>query len=112
MSPVFTVDANVAIAPMVDQFAVPVRHVRRCIKPQTDPLRTDPWHHDCEELFFALEPALAEILEAPFKDQVVKAEAALFTMKDSFDKYRATVTSFNSLPWWKRAYRAIRYGIN
>jgi hypothetical protein len=108
MRPVFTFNPDEAIAPMrVDHFAVPIHRVTRVRRPQTMPLHIDPWMHgDYEDVFFALEPALQEILEAPFKhladnavDERRKAEIALET-------YKSLASGFKSLPWWKRAWRA------
>lgn len=111
LRPVFTADPSMAIAPMADQFAVPVHRVRRCVKPRTEPLGTDPWLRDYEDIFFALEPALTEILEAPFVARAEEAERKGNAATSLLRMAEASMDRFNSQPWWKRGWAAIRHGI-
>lgn len=112
MRPIFTANHNEAIAPMdVDHFAVPVHRVTRCIKPRTGPLSVSPWHMEREDVFFAMEPALAEILETPFRERAEEAERREQAATSLLRMAEASMTRFNSQPWWKRGWAAIRHGI-
>ena len=60
-----------------------IKHVKMIKKPQSNPLSIPPWAEECETVYLSIEPALEEIF----------------------------YSNFNNMPWWKRAYVAIRYGI-
>ena len=112
LRPVFTTNPNEAIAPMVDRFAVPIHRVTRCAKPHTMPLDIEPWHHeDYEDVFFALEPALAEIIEAPFAAKVEEAQRREQAATNLLYMAETSMERFNSQPWYKRGWAAIRHGI-
>lgn len=112
LRPVFTANPNEAIAPMdFKQFAIPVHRVTRCIKPRTGPLQTDPWLQDREDIFFALEPALAEILEAPFMERAEAAERREQAATYLLHRAEGAMEAFNNQPWWKRGWAAIRHGV-
>ena len=106
--PVLTFNPNEAIAPMhEDRFAVPIHRVTRVKRPRTMPLHIDPWtHQDYEDVFFALEPALQEILEAPFKCFADNAIHECRMAENALETCRSLTSGFKSLPWWKRAWKA------
>ena len=85
---------------------VPIHHVRKLD----------------EDIFFALDPRLAEILETPYKLQVAEiAESKRLLIEEKRQvmlKYLAEhkvanelayrIAVFTQLPWWKRVWEALR----
>lgn len=79
---------------------MPIHHIRRCVKPSSTPLR--PSQYDCqyEDHFFAIEPALAEILMAPFKQE-------LNEYKSKLEASQSRIMAFNQMPIWRRIFIAL-----
>lgn len=94
----------------------PVHVVARRISEPSERLFA-PWPpRDCEELhYFAVEPALRQILEAPFRDELQVAKRERDRMVEARDEARAEVKvmqglidSFPSLPFYRRLWLAFR----
>lgn len=108
LRPHFTASPDVAIAPInFEHFAVPIHRVRRCVKPKTEPLYADPFSYEVEEFYLALEPALAEMLEAPFKEQAETAKMKRDEIWQGFNRLITLITVFESEPWWRRVWLAL-----
>jgi hypothetical protein len=82
---------------------IPVHHIVKIVKSRDDETR--------EDKFIAIHPELRQILEVPFIEQVERAvrreQAAINLLKMA----EASMSCFNSLPWWKRGLKAIFHGV-
>lgn len=76
---------------------VPIHRVTRITPPTTRPV-DDLFDRGRQDIFFAVEPALAEILNAPFKADLEKAKEEL----------NSRISAFNGLPWWRRIWAALK----
>lgn len=83
----------------------------------------DPYQRKTKKYFFALEPALKEILEVPIREEfqdhllMLRSELKLIRNeleetsdklleeKEKYRKFRARVEEFSSLPWWVKPFR-------
>jgi hypothetical protein len=88
---------------------------RRIGEPSERPFTPGP-RKDCEELhYFAVEPALRQILEAPFRDELRQAKRERDRMTEAKDEAREDVrvikgqiNSFPSVPFYRRLWLAFR----
>lgn len=106
-------------------------HVCKIEKPHTPILNPGPYckGHRVKETFFYLEPALEEIIKAPFrsecealKNDVVKLRAESAKWEEGYgdvcrdisyersrsDYFRKLAEDFNRKPWWKRVIIAFK----
>ena len=73
------------------------------------PMGIESWLHlEREDVFFALEPALSEILEAPFKVKVEQVLGELSRAKQKIDDMNEWRAHFNQLPWYRRVWMTLR----
>ncbi len=101
---------------LITRERIPVHVVaRRIDEPSERPFAPGP-RRDCEELhYFAVEPALRQILEAPFRDELRQAKRERDRMTEAKDEAREDVrvikgqiNSFPSVPFYRRLWLAFR----
>jgi len=85
----------------VDKIDIPIHPVRRAFRTSNRPFESLDAPFYINDYFIALEPALAEILEAPFKEQASK----------QIEEIKIRINNFNQLSWWKRIIAAIKKDI-
>ena len=102
--------------PLITRERIPIHVVaRRISKPSEQPFTPGP-RKDCEELhYFAVEPALRQILEAPFQGELRVAKRERDRMEEARDEAREEVKvmqglidSFPSVPFYRRLWLAFR----
>jgi hypothetical protein len=93
-------DAQVAFLSTGER-TVPVHHIRRIKPPKTRPTEGPV---ETEDVFFALEPALAEILEIPVRAEV---KQEIKTLQAAITELQKDIMAFNRLPWYRKLFHRI-----
>lgn len=101
INPIRIDDDENYLSATVDKIAMPIHHVRRAFRTSNRPFESMDIPYNIEDYFIALEPALAEILEAPFRERASK----------QIEEMKIRINNFNQLSWWKRIVAAIKKDI-
>ena len=124
MRPLTLDSGTVTDREFIEELKIPVHHIKRCLGPQEKLLENSRTYNNrnIQDYFIAMEPALAEIMEAPFKHKIMALDADVSNLQNKLRKaqedLRVTgaslkelelrVSKFNKKPLWKRLFRAFR----
>lgn len=89
----------VPMTPMVAVERIPIHHIRKMERGQL------------QEEYIAIEPRLREILELPFREEVQNAEKLAAEWHETANIVALQIANFKELPWYARAWRALRGNI-
>lgn len=61
-----------------------------------------------KDQYIALHPELQEILQAPFTSEAHRLKCESLNYQTQLKNLKSKVNGFNSLPWWKRVWFALK----
>jgi hypothetical protein len=87
---------------------IAVLNIRECERPARDMLELVPRRAECQDRYIAIEPALQDILEQPFKKAAEDARRRELAVMAGHKAMQRRLWDFMARPWYVRAWRALR----